>query len=491
MRSRRSKHGSKHGLLAGALTAALCLLGVSVRSTAQTSGPLFGVHATSLSASNIARATAIKAKVVRLPVTWHLMEENGPGDTRAWFWDPLDAELDAARAAGLKVTVEFGNSPCWATSAPQPCDAGDEMFPPLPSKYAEYARALGVLASRYATRVPGTVIAYEIWNEPNLTAFWPGVGPRPPAINDSNGLFVDLSAAVNYAALAKATYPVVKQADPTASVLAGAISAGDVDYLNALYANGIKGSFDALSLHPYAGVRPDDYTKGLLPDECPDTKAPYWCFQKGTKEIHASMLANGDTSPIWFTEFGYSSTQQGSHQIGGPAGQAELLAQTFAKIRTWTYVRVAAWYALNDVSGATPLEQSFGLFDLNGVRKPSADEFLNQMTSIGQPPVTAPPLPGISVRTIGPSGSNNVSRPSYRWNPMPGAASYTLWVNQYGGTPASGIVNQTVAASACTKQQCTATPTVSLASGGAEFFVTARFANGRAVESRGHYFTVA
>jgi hypothetical protein len=77
----------------------------------------------------------------------------------------------------------------------------------------------------------------------------------------------------------------------------------------------------------YAGVQPYDYTKGLLPDECPYTKPPYWCFQKGTEEIHAAMLANADSSPIWFSEFGYSSTQTGSHQIGGPTGQARLLAQ--------------------------------------------------------------------------------------------------------------------------------------------------------------------
>jgi Cellulase (glycosyl hydrolase family 5) len=482
MWSRRSK------LFSASLASLVAFSALAVRAQAQTVGPLFGVHATSLSPANLAEATSIKAKVIRLPVTWHLMEENGPGDTRAWFWDPLDAEMAAARAAGLKVIIEFGNSPCWATSAPKPCGAGYETYAPMPSAYGEYARALGVLASRYATQFPGTVIAYEVWNEPNLTAFWPGVGPRPAAINDTNNLFVDLSAAANYAALVKATYPVVKQADPTAAVLAGAISAGDVDYLNALYSAGIKGSFDALSLHPYAGVQPNDYTTGLRPDECPYTKPPYWCFQKGTEEIHAAMLANADSSPIWFTEFGYSSTQSGSHQIGGPTGQATLLAQTFAKIRTWTYVKVAAWYALNDVPGASPLEQSFGLYDINGVRKPAGEEFLHQM-DLAPPPVTAPPLPTIAVRPIGPSGPSISSRPTYRWNPMVGATSYVLWVNQYGGTATPGIVNQTFAPTICARQ-CAVTPAVTLASGGAEFFVTARFANGRSVESRGMYFTV-
>jgi Cellulase (glycosyl hydrolase family 5) len=487
MWSRRSQHVSAALPVLVALVVVLC--GLAVPAPAQTTGPMFGVHATSLSPMNIAKATSIQAKVIRLPVTWHLMEENGPGDTRAWFWDPLDADLAAARAVGLKVILEFGNSPCWATSAPKPCGVGYETFPPTPSAYSEYARALGVLASRYALRVPGTVIAYEIWNEPNLTAFWPGVGPRPASINDANNLFVDLSGASNYAALVKAAYPVVKQADPSAAVLAGAIAAGDVDYLNSLYAAGIKGSFDALSLHPYAGVQPNDYTKGLLPDECPHTKAPYWCFQKGTEEIHSAMLANGDSSPIWFTEFGYSSTQTGSHQIGGPTGQAAMLAQTFTKIRTWPYVKVAAWYALNDVPGASPLEQSFGLYDLNGNRKPSGQEFLNQMTAT-QPPVTAPPLQSRTIRLRSPSGTNIEARPTYRWAAVPGATSYLLWVNQYGGAATPGIVNQTVTASSCAKQ-CAVTPAVSLAAGGAEFFVTARMANGAAMESKGQYFTVA
>jgi hypothetical protein len=470
--------------------AVAALLTVSVLGTpteAQTHSPLFGVHATNLSAANIAKVTSIQAKVVRLPVTWHLMEENGPGDTRDWFWDPFDAQLLAARNAGLKVIIEFGNSPCWATSAPAPCESGDEKFPPKPSAYTEYARALGVIASRNAARVPGTVIAYEVWNEPNLTVFWPGVGPRPAAINDANNLFVDLTAAASYAALVKATYPVVKQADPTATVLAGSIAAGDTDYLTAMYAAGVKGSYDALSLHPYAGVQPNDYTRGLLPNECPTTRAPYWCFQKGTEEIRATMLANADPTPIWFTEFGYSSTQEGSHQVGGPTGQAAMLAQTFAKIRTWPYVKVAAWYALDDVAGASPLEQSFGLFDLSGARKPAGQEFLNQMTTA--PPNTAPPLPAMAPRPLSPSGANIGVRPTYRWRPVPGATSYLLWVNQYGGSPTPGIVNQVLLSNKCTNQ-CSVTPPITLAPGGAEFFVTARFADGRTVESRGMYFTV-
>jgi hypothetical protein len=166
-----------------------------------------------------------------------------------------------------------------------------------------------------------------------------------------------------------------------------------------------------------------------------------------------------------------------------------MLAQTFTKIRTWPYVKVAAWYALNDVPGASPLEQSFGLYDLNGNRKPSGQEFLNQMTAT-QPPVTAPPLQSRTIRLRSPSGTNIEARPTYRWAAVPGATSYLLWVNQYGGAATPGIVNQTVTASSCAKQ-CAVTPAVSLAAGGAEFFVTARMANGAAMESKGQYFTVA
>jgi Cellulase (glycosyl hydrolase family 5) len=347
--------------------------------------PLFGVHVADLSSADVARISAIRADMVRLPVTWHLMEAEGPGVTPPWFWDGLDAQVLGLRNVGVKAIIELSNTPCWATSGPQPCEEGGAnsfvAYPPKPTAYGDYGRALARIARRYAARAPGTVIAYEIWNEPNLQVFWPGVGPRPAAINDADNLFVDLAAAKQYANLVKATYPLVKAADPSAAVLAGSVAAGDVDYVNELYRSGLKGSFDALSLHPYAGVQPGDYTKGLKPDECPYALGPFWCFAAGTEAVHRVMLNNGDPSKIWFTEFGYSSTIEGSHQIGGTTGQAEMVKLTFNQIRKWNFVPVALWYALDDVAGAGPLESSFGLYATNGTQKPAGAAFAAQQSA--------------------------------------------------------------------------------------------------------------
>ncbi len=483
------------------ITVSLATVAVPHAASAQTTpeAPLFGVHVANLSPADAIRVSKIKAQVARIPVTWHLMEPSGPGVTPQWFWDELDAKVFALRDRGVKAIIELSNTPCWASAGPKPCEEGGPNsfvpYPPKPSAYADYGRALARIASRYAASAPGTTIGYEIWNEPNLQVFWPGVGPRPAAINDAYRLFVDLGGARQYADLVKATYPLVKQTDPSAAVIAGAVSAGDVDYINELYRSGIRGSFDVLSMHPYAGVQTYDWTKGLLPNECPYSQGPLWCFEAGTEAVHSAMQRNGDGSSIWFTEFGYSSTVDGSHQIGGEPGQAALLHQQFKKIREWGFVKVALWYALNDIDGATGVEKSFGLYDSFGRAKPAASAFLDEQTS------TPPPPPRSSLSApeqISPINTTVAKRVTFAWKPVANTTTYRLWVNLYGSNGAPdkpGAINVELSASMCSATRCAYTVSRSTAAavvtpGAAQWWVTAVAADGNSAESSGAAFTI-
>ncbi len=91
---------------------------------------------------------------------------------------------------------------------------------------ATFAGAINYLANAFA----GRVNAWEIWNEEDSTAWWTGT----PA---------------QYVGLLKAAYPAVKSADPSASVLVGGLTGNDASYLQALYASGAQGSFDAVGVH--------------------------------------------------------------------------------------------------------------------------------------------------------------------------------------------------------------------------------------------------
>ena len=140
---------------------------------------------------------------------------------------------------------------------------------------AEFAAAV---TARYPrSQVP----LLEVWNEPNLTGFW------TPKANGAD--YAHLVAAVNAAAHA---------ADPKVTVLAGALAfhggndaAGTppTTFIQQMYAGGLKGNFDAMSIHPY-GVPGLAYALGQL------------------DQAHAIMVTNGDgNKPIWSTEAGQST----------------------------------------------------------------------------------------------------------------------------------------------------------------------------------------
>lgn len=554
---------------------------------ANTNVQLFGVHSRGIETAKYAsKIKEIGAKVVRLPITWHLMEEAGAGQTAQWFWNELDADIAAIEKAGAKPILQMSQTPCWASSDPMKrCqDANyDGYLKYPPTDVNNYGKAFARLAQRYK----GRVLAYEIWNEPNFTGNWLPYRARPLASNDNYGSFIDLAAAAHYTNLVKATYSRLKAADPSAKVLAGSIAGGDVAYVQAMYKAGVKGYFDALAIHPYTDVYPNG-KDSFGPDECPvgvrDPK--FWCFQVGVENIRKAMLAAGDDKQIWFTEFGFDSNTDWNGS--GAVGQATHLDRAIALIKKWTFVPVACWYELVDRnSTVNEREYQFGLFDSKLNIKPAGKKFKELMSGTNNKPVLLSPIgntatnipffswqsvlgasqytlwvneyatpnvPGkinktytpktanctsnglctvtpnvvfskanaewwvtaklssgsflsdtgaftvtvsvLSPQLLKPTGSNNVKQPVYQWKPALGAERYYLWVNQYGGSTATddlaGVVKieLTSKAASCTTALCQYKPTVKLASGGAEWWVTAITKTGERAVSQGMYFSV-
>lgn len=447
------------------------------------SSQLLGVHVFD-PAAHLAQLKDSKAQIVRLPVTWHLMEEGGSGVTAQWFWDNLDAQVVAVEQAGAKLIIEMAQTPCWASSDPNKrCSDGNYnaylRYPP--SDVNDYGKAFARLAQRYK----GRVYAYEIWNEPNLVGNWPPYGPRPAAINDNDDMFIDLQAAANYAALVKASYSRLKAADPGAYVLAGAIAGGDVDYVKALYANGIKGHFDGLSTHPYTAAYPSGahYGESYGPDECPaDMGEPkFWCFQVGVERIRQAMLDAGDDKPMWFSEFGFDSNT--AWNGSGLEGQAIHLQKAVNLIRGWDFVPAACWYQLVDQhSEINARENQFGLYYSNLNIKPAGTAFKALLGGSNPQPMPISPVGDITTAT-----------PVFRWQAAAGATSYLLWVNEYANPNVPGKINRTYSAAeaGCNGGGiCSVSPGVTFAKASAEWWVTAITASGGRTESIGTSFVV-
>lgn len=275
---------------------------------------------------------------VRLDVDWPAVEPAaGQRD-----WAAVDRAVTAARDRHLRVLGLLAYTPQWA----RPPGTSTHAPPLDPAAFAAFA---GAAAARYRH----SVAAWEVWNEPNLPDFWE---PRP-----------DPAA---YAALLVRTAAAVRAADPGTTVLTGGLAPAHTDgagvapgdFLDAVYAAGAGGAFDAVGLHPYSYP--------ALPD---DTGTGGWNSFVRLPEVHAVMAGRGDgAKAVWLTEFG-APTGTGEGAVD-PARQALILQRGFAEARRLPFVGPVFVYALRD-AGTDPgdREQNFGVLSAAGTPKPAWD----------------------------------------------------------------------------------------------------------------------
>ncbi len=288
------------------------------------------------------------ANVVRVDVGWASLEDEAKGKWNSWYLPRLDRLVNGAAARGMRVLPTVWGTPCWASSAPATVKAGcanpdwwgvGVQYPPTRS--SDYADIMRFVAARYGAKLAGL----EVWNEPNE-------GKR----------FINApDHAVAYAALLKAGYAGVKSGDPSIPVIAGALAKADGTFLARLFAAGIKGNYDALSIHPYNEWRAPavDGTTSLN------------SFKGGIAAVHAQQLANGDTTPLWITEFGWT-TASGTNWHVNAQQQADYTAQAFGVLSGLPYVQAATVYELRDRDvDPAGFESNFGMVTTSYEPKPA------------------------------------------------------------------------------------------------------------------------
>ena len=282
----------------------------------------------------IATARALHAKIVRTEVPWSELEPRGPNQIDPRALAVTDRLISDAAAAGIGVVALVESTPCWASSAPESllrtCSSGRSKqassWPP--SDPATYAAFVAYLAQRYGTRLA----AIEVWNEPDQANQAYFAGPEKPQ---------------RYAAILRAAYTAIKQVNPLVPVLGGSLVGSNGVFLRALYAAGIKGYYDGLSVHFYNLVL------------------------ASLRAIHETQLANGDNKPLWLNEFGWTScwprhrTQQEQACVTAPT-QGANLSDIFRALARTPYVAAEVVYGLQDSSG-----EDFGVLNAAGGRKPS------------------------------------------------------------------------------------------------------------------------
>lgn len=285
---------------------------------------------------------ATGARWVRCDLDWKSIEA-----TKGMFnWVPFDQLVNEATARGIHVLAVPAYTPAWARLT-----GTTDKAPP--TNLADYVTFVKAAVTRY---LPKGVRCWEVWNEPNIVQFWQ---PKPDP--------------VKYTALLKQTYTAIKAIDPGATVVSGGLApAGDSSdgnyvsprtFLAKLYANGVKGSFDALGMHPYA------YNYGI--DAAGDWNQ--WFSMPKTYQI---LVDNGEgAKKIWATEYG-APTGGTSTQAVTEDAQAQYVSDAWREWTAASYAGPLFWYALRDTgTDKTDREQNFGLVRLDFTPKPAYGVF--------------------------------------------------------------------------------------------------------------------
>ncbi|MEW5958655.1 MAG: cellulase family glycosylhydrolase [Chloroflexota bacterium] len=264
--------------------------------------PGYGIQANPRgdTAANLNHLKTLGFEWVKFQMAWQDVEPI----SGEYEWDLWDEVIEAYANNDIKVLLSIPKAPDWARPADD--DKTIEGPPTDPATYADFV-------ARVAERYRGQVQAIEVWNEQNL---WYEAGGR------------GRMDAASYVQLLQQAYQAVKAVNPELTVVSGAptpagtiedLALDDVEYLEQMYAHGLKGYFDALGAHPagyncpamadWQTVTPEQATAThfLEPFE---HRSHSWCFLGTMAAYREVMVANGDTDkPIWPTEFGWAAAQ--------------------------------------------------------------------------------------------------------------------------------------------------------------------------------------
>jgi polysaccharide biosynthesis protein PslG len=281
-------------------------------------------------------AAAAGFRWLRQEFPWEDVEIHGRGDFEdrrhepyRSAWDKYDHIVSLAEQYDMNLIVRLSNPPAWSRAG------GDEVgsYAP-PDDFEDFAN----FAQAVATRYQGRVRYYQLWNEPNIYPEW---GNRPVSPED-------------YTALLKAGAMAVRQADPEAVVIAGALAAtidldgmmtpahnfNDLLFLQRMYDAGAASYFDIMAVQGY----------GLWSGPTDHRMHPRVMNFGRPQFVRDLMVANGDGhKPLWISEMNWNAAPEDVDPRYGrvtPAQQAENLPLAYQRIRQeWPWLGVAnVWY---------------------------------------------------------------------------------------------------------------------------------------------------
>lgn len=315
--------------------------------------PLFGfndnaVRAGQVSAAEDARLTAaVGGEVSRLTFDWRYAER----EPDVYDFREYDEIYGALRREGVKPLWIVMFAPSWAWEPGIQC-AGDCRFPPGRRAERHWREIVALIARRYPESA-----GIELWNEPNLTAFWK---PRPDPRR--------------YLRLLKQGYRAVKRVRPRLPVALGGLNniqvtdeLGNIslaDFTRALYDGGAHKHMDALSFHPYPAVRTEPV------------------FVDSVLQVLDVQEEYGDLTPLWITEIGATTSDPSPDRRWTERDQADELVDLYDQLARVPGVEMVLVHTLLEPRPGEP-GPGYGILRRDGSPKPAACALARRLRAEG------------------------------------------------------------------------------------------------------------
>lgn len=283
---------------------------------------------------------------IRVDMDWGSLQ---PG-YRTWNLQPMDNLVKQAKARDLKVLGIITYTPEWARQ-----DSCAKTFSCPPRSNFAYARFARTLAQRYL----GYVHAFEIWNEPNFTLFWPETNA------DQYGRMFSFASRE------------IRRVNPNVEILVGALAALETGH-NALDASTFLrracirnrcAEATAVSYHPYTFPR-------MATDE--GTPSTTWqrmlpSYGASNSMYQAARAVGLGGKPFWVTEYGAPTNgDQSNVDHVSEYRQAQIAVSALSAVRQDRQtVGGLFYYTLNDLQTYGNNEDAFGMVRTDGSLKPA------------------------------------------------------------------------------------------------------------------------
>lgn len=290
----------------------------SARQIVLTRAPKVGVHTRVTDEVELWKIERTFQMVREMGATWAVEYFPWPyiePDQGRFDWGHADLVVNTAYAQGITLIARIDSVPDWARPKNTTSRYLDEAH------YSDYADFVCAFVQRYKDKVH----YYIIWNEPNVAFEW-GYRPVSPEA---------------YTDLLRATYPRVKDVDPSAKVIAAGLAPtleesdmamSDLSYLQRMYDAGAKDYFDVMSVHAYGWKFP--------PDDPADLQRINFSRAALTRQV---MERNGDSDkPVFITEGGWNDHPRWTKAVR-PAQRVEYTVRAYQKVdEEWPWCQVVA-----------------------------------------------------------------------------------------------------------------------------------------------------